>query len=330
MDKVRVGIVGTGGMGRTRAKWLKANNNVEIAAFCDITENAEEVAKQYNVSLINKYEELLARKDIDAVTLSIPNSLHCPYTIQALEAGKHVLVEYPMATTTDEAKKMAEVAVQKKLILHPGHTMRFEPQHIMCKEKLSIIGRLVFTTVFLWYGRGIGKWYADPAARGDTFTFLNYHHVDQFRDLFGEVAWVDGNLDDKLGPDGKFVRTSGVLMLGFVNGGCAFTMQGHGLLAPNNINRCIVGENGYLEEIFGENIYDYKQRKLFLVSDKGREEVSLSSIDPYEEDTNIYIKEILGQSKVVIPAEEGIKTVEVCNAAARSAKEGKRISIMNL
>ena len=327
MDKVRVGVVGTRGMGKTRAKWLKANKDVEIVAFCDITEKAEELAKQYDAPLIKSYEKLLVRKDIDAVTLSIPNNLHCPYTIQALEAGKHVLVEYPMATTTEEAKKMAVVATEKKLVLHPGHTGRFEPQHIMCKEKLPVIGRLVFTTIFLWYGngRGIYGWYAEPEARGDTFTFLNYHHVDQFLDLFGEVSWVDGNLDDKLGPEGKFVRTSGVLMLGFLNGGCAFTMQGHGLLAPNNINRCIVGENGYLEEILGENIYDYKQRRLFLVLNNGREEITLPLVDPYKEDTDVYIKKILGKSKVVGPVEDAIRVVEVCNAAARSAKIGKRI-----
>lgn len=325
MDKVRIGIVGTGGMARARAKWLKVNESIEIVAFCDITEKAEEVAKEYNAPLIKKYEELLARKDIDAVTLSIPNSLHAPYAIKALEAGKHVLVEYPMATTTAEAKKMAEVATQRKLILHLGHTGRFEPQYVMCKEKLPLIGRLVFTTSFLWYGRGIYRWYADPEARGDTFTFLNYHHIDQFRSLFGEVAWVNGNLDDKLGSEGKFVRTSGILMLGFVNGGCAFSMQGHGLLAPNGINRCIVGENGYLEETFGENIYDYKERKLFLVLDKAREELPLPAIDPYKEDTDNYVKEILGRSKIIVPAGEGIKAVEVCNAAARSAKIGKRI-----
>ena len=327
MEKVRIGIVGTGGMGRTRAKWIHSNKNAEIAAICDITEKAKEVAKQYDAPLITRYEQLLEQKDIDAVTLSIPNSLHFSYTVQALEAGKHVLVEYPIAATTEEAKKMAEVSAEKNLILHPGHTMRFEPQHIMIKEKLPLIGRLVFTTIFLWYGRRISGWYADPEARGDTFTFLNYHHIDQFRDLFGEVAWVDGNLDDKIGPDGKFIRTSGILMLGFANGGCAFTMQGHGLLAPNDINRCIVGEHGYLEEQLGENIYDFQQEKLFLVIDKGREQIPLPSIEPYQEDTNNFINEILGKSKIVIPPEEGIKTVEVCNAAARSAKEGKRIYI---
>ena len=106
MDKVRIGIVGTGGMGKTRAKWVQAGKNAGIAAICDITEKAGEVAKQYDVPLITRYERLLEQTDIDAVILSIPNSLHFSYTVQALEAGKHVLVEYPMATTTKEAKRM--------------------------------------------------------------------------------------------------------------------------------------------------------------------------------------------------------------------------------
>lgn len=327
MDKIKIAVVGVGGgMGRTRLKFLLTNSKVEVVGICDKLDKAKQLAEQYGLSLITNYEELLIRKDIDAVTLSIPNNLHFPYTLKALEAGKHVLVEYPMANKVEEAARLAQFAKEKRLILHPGHTMRFEPVHKVFKENLPSIGRLIFTTLFLWYGSGspIGNWYGDPEARGDSFTFLCYHHIDQFRDLFGEVAWVDGVLDDKIVSEGRFGRTSGTLMLGFVNGGCAFTTQGHGLLAPNNVNFCLVGENGYLESTPGENIYDYNKYKISLVTRNGKEQLTLPSGDPYQEDTGNFIKEILGEMEIKVPSEEAVKTIEVCNAAARSAQQGKR------
>lgn len=324
MNKVRVGITGLGGQGKTRAKWLSENPNVEIVALCDVSEKAKEIAAQYNVPLIQNYSELLRKTEIDAIILSIPNKLHSIYSIQALKAGKHVLIEYPIATELEEAEQMLEIAAKKNLILHPGHTMRFEPDHLALKQNLFRIGKMVFTTAYIWYGRFIYKWYGDPELRGDTFTFLNYHHIDQFRDLFGEVEWVDGILDDKTEGTETFVRTSGIAMLNFVNGGCAFTMQGHGLLAPNDISRYIVGEKGYLEYSDGQ-ASGTKEKSLFFVTDKGREKIVMPDIDPYKEDTDNFINEITGKIQMVVSPEEGLKTLKVCKAAFRSAQEKKRI-----
>lgn len=320
MNKVHLGIAGIGGMGRTRAKWLSKKPNVKIVAFCDVSEKAKETASQFKAHLFKNYSEFLKKSETDAVVLSVPNKLHSIYTIQALQAGKHVLVEYPIATEVEEAEQMLEIAAKKNLILHPGHTMRFEPDHLALKQNLFRIGKMVFTTAYIWYGRTIFKWYGNPELRGDTFTFLNYHHIDQFRDLFGEVEWVDGILDEKTEGTETFVRTSGIAMLNFVKGGCAFTMQGHGLLAPNDITRYIVGENGYLELTSGT-----EKEKVFFVSEKRKEEIALPDIDPYKQDTDNFINEITGKIQVVVSPEEALKSLKVCKAAFRSAQEKKRI-----
>lgn len=324
MNKLRIGIAGTGGMGQTRAKWLSENNNVKIVTFFDVTEKAEETAALYKIPLIKDYQEFLLKTGIDAVVLSVPNRLHSVYAIQALKAGKNVLVEYPMAIAPEEAEEMVELSIKKGLILHAGHTMRFEPLHTAVKQNLSRIGKMIFATGYIWYGRTIYRWYGNPELRGDTFTFLNYHHIDQFRDLFGEAEWVNAVLDDVPGEKGGLARASGTVMLGFKAGGCAFTMQGHGILAPHDVSRCIVGEKGYLEYA-GEQKSGSHEKNLFMVTDKGREKIPMADTDPYRKDTDNFIKEMLGEIKMAVPPEEGLRTLRVCKAAFLSAREKQRI-----
>ena len=171
---VKVGVVGIGGMGKKRVKFLRMNKNVEIVAICDITEEATKLADLYDTSfLVKNYPEFLAIEEMDAVILCVPNNLHFPYSVQALKAGKHVLVEYPMALSVEEAEEMTLLTKEKGLVLHPGHTMRFEPEHIAIKNNLDRIGKMIFVSGYLWYGRNMLKWYGNHKLRGDTFTFLN-------------------------------------------------------------------------------------------------------------------------------------------------------------
>lgn len=138
--------------------------------------------------------------------------------------------------------------------------------------------------------------------------------------MFGEVEWVDGVLDEEQRQD-VFLRTSGIGMLKFIKGGCAFTLQGHGILAPNDITCCIVGEKGYLkcsrEE---ENI-----RSLYLITEISKEKIELPEVDPYQIDTDNFINEIKGKTNIVVPPEEAVRTIKVCRALAQSAREHKRI-----
>lgn len=97
MLKVRVGVVGVGGMGRAHLKSYFALPNVEVTAVCDVDkEAAEKVAVENSIpNVFTDYNEMLSINNLDAVSIVTPNYLHAPISIAALEAGKHYCVRNP-------------------------------------------------------------------------------------------------------------------------------------------------------------------------------------------------------------------------------------------
>ena len=109
-DLVRIGIIGCGA-GRLHAREYVTLDDVDLVALAGLEEDrCRQVATKYGIPRIYRdYTELLAQPDIDGVTICVPNHLHAPMTIAALEAGKHVLVEKPMATSVADGEAMAKV-----------------------------------------------------------------------------------------------------------------------------------------------------------------------------------------------------------------------------
>ena len=116
MGKLRIAIVGCGGIANQKhMPSIKTQaDKAEMVAFCDIIpERAEKAAKEYGVEgakVYTDYKEMLADTsiEIDVVHVCTPNVAHCPITVAAFEAGKHVMCEKPMAHNTEDARKMIE------------------------------------------------------------------------------------------------------------------------------------------------------------------------------------------------------------------------------
>ena len=111
--KLRVGIIGCGGIANGKHMPALAKlDTVEMVAFCDIVEErASKAAKEFgtpDAEVYTDYRELLEDKSIDVVHVCTPNSSHAEITIAALESGKHVMCEKPMAKTAAEARQMVE------------------------------------------------------------------------------------------------------------------------------------------------------------------------------------------------------------------------------
>ena len=138
MDKVRIGIIGCGGIANGKhMPSLKKLADVEMVAFCDIiVERAEKAAKEYGVEgakVYTDYHELIARDDIDVVHVLTPNREHSQITVDALNAGKHVMCEKPMAINSAEAKRMLDAAKATGKKLTIGYQSRFRPDSMYLK-----------------------------------------------------------------------------------------------------------------------------------------------------------------------------------------------------
>jgi predicted dehydrogenase len=116
MSKIRVGIIGSGSICRHRhaPEYSALSDDVEIVAFADrVPERAEWCAKKFGGKAHEKWEDVVAQRDVDAISVCTSNYAHAPITIAALNAGKHVLCEKPMATSLDEANAMIEAASRR-------------------------------------------------------------------------------------------------------------------------------------------------------------------------------------------------------------------------
>ena len=127
---VKVGIIGCGGIANGKhMPSLKKVPGCEMVAFCDIVkERAEKAAKDFgtpDAKVYTDYKELLADKSIDVVHVCTPNRSHSFITVDALESGKHVMCEKPMAINSAEAKKMVDAAERTGKLLSIGYQSRF-------------------------------------------------------------------------------------------------------------------------------------------------------------------------------------------------------------
>ncbi|MBE6692729.1 MAG: Gfo/Idh/MocA family oxidoreductase [Ruminococcaceae bacterium] len=139
-EKLRIGIVGCGGIANGKhLPALKALPDVEMVWFCDIIpERAEKAAKEYGVEgakVCTDYREILEDKSIDIIHVLTPNRSHSTITVDALEAGKHVMCEKPMAINAAEAKKMVDAAKRTGKKLTIGYQNRHRPDSLYVKTE---------------------------------------------------------------------------------------------------------------------------------------------------------------------------------------------------
>lgn len=126
-SEVRVGVIGTG-MGRLHMQAYSEIPGVHIVAICDLNQTeARQFADKYGAShVFADYRDLCALDGLDAISIAVPNYLHAPFTLAALEAGLHVLCEKPMATTLEDAEAMVAKAREtgKRLMVHMNNRFR--------------------------------------------------------------------------------------------------------------------------------------------------------------------------------------------------------------
>ncbi|MBR5514864.1 MAG: Gfo/Idh/MocA family oxidoreductase [Clostridia bacterium] len=165
MDKVRVGIIGCGGIANGKhMPSLAQVKECEMVAFCDIVvEKAEAAAKKFGAEgakVYADYKELLEDKTIDVVHVCTPNRSHSFITVDALEAGKHVMCEKPMAINTVEAQKMIDAAKRTGKKLTIGYQNRHRPDSLYMKQEAmdGTFGEIYYAKAIALRRRAVPTW----------------------------------------------------------------------------------------------------------------------------------------------------------------------------
>ena len=201
-EPIRVGVIGTGFGAAVHIPALKHLPDFEVAAVCSRrAERARAAAAEHDIPTVcNDFRDLVSDRDIDAVVIAAPPYLHHQMTLAALEAGKHVLCEKPMARNLAEARDMAKMADRAGVAAMVNHQFRFLPLRSRIKELVDegYLGEPHAATLTVFrssladpHGRPFG-WLMEYDKAGGMLGATGSHHIDALRWWFGEITAVAG------------------------------------------------------------------------------------------------------------------------------------------
>ncbi|MDK8193533.1 Gfo/Idh/MocA family oxidoreductase [Paenibacillus sp. UMB7766-LJ446] len=339
MSKIKVAVFGCGAIAERRhIPEYAANENVELVAFADpIVERAEKMAETYGGKAYSSYEELLASEEVDAVSVCTPNYLHAPMAIAAANAGKHVLVEKPMAVTTEEGEQMIEAAKKNGVYLMVGHNQRLMPPHIKAKEILDSgkLGKVLnFRTSFGhpgpegWSVDGAESWFfrkeeAIMGAMGD----LGVHKSDFIRYLLDdEVSEVAGFIST-LHKENTKVDDNATCLLRMKSGAIGTLVASWTQYRAGDNSTVLWCENGVMKigtvegdevivELTNGTVETYKVGAMAT----NEKQVPSGVIDAF-------VESIVTQTPPSISGEEGLRSLQVILAAFESEKTGQIVKL---
>ena len=217
---MKLGIVGSGKIVQEFLPWLAQSPVVEVAALCSTQRSAAQakaLCEQYGVPLhTTDYEELL--KAVDTVYVALPNLLHTAYTRAALEAGRNVIVEKPLAPCAAEAVQLADLARKKGLFLFEAVTTLYMENYHKLRQLLPRVGPVKLVQCnFSQYSSRYDAFCAgqvapvfDPNQAGGALMDLAVYNISYLVGLFGEPQQVHYTANVERGVD-----TSGILTMDY-------------------------------------------------------------------------------------------------------------------
>lgn len=343
MKKTSFGVIGVKGIGRAHMEAIISSEKAELLAVADINEKEGKfAASKYGAEWYRDYEKVLERKDLDAVTVCTPHFLHHPMTVKALEYGKHVLVEKPMARTVREADAMIQAARKRGLKLGVVFQHRTDP--VSCEIKRLIesgeIGRIyralmescIFRTQAYYDSDAWrGKWATEG---GGALINQTIHQIDLFQWFVGMPVKLQGWISTMY--HNVEVEDIASAIIQFANGA-------HGVLQVGTVDVIstrrfeICGEKGKIEKtentrlaLLGKPLTEYIAQKEKWGT---RPEYRWTEIKPKAESRGghralieDFASAVLEDREPLVNGEEGRKALEIVNAVILSSFEEKPVS----
>jgi predicted dehydrogenase len=222
----RVALLGNGWIQDFHARGVLAHPHGELVAVANHREeSARAFAERYGIPRVTTDWEALARDpEVDAAVVATPNALHAPQAVALLEAGVHVLVEKPMATTVAECDRMVAAARASGASLMVAHCWRFRDEVVALRDRIATgdLGEIVKTRGYGVHANwGPEGWFTDPElAGGGALPDMGVHAIDTARFLLGdpEPLRVCAAIGTRYAKGRYTVDDDGILLIGWSNG----------------------------------------------------------------------------------------------------------------
>jgi xylose dehydrogenase (NAD/NADP) len=323
MEPVRWGILSTAHINRLVIPPAQASEKVDLIAVASRDQRrAEDYAREWRIErAYGSYEALLEDNDAEAVYISLPNSLHCAWSVRALEAGKHVLCEKPLSRREAEVEEAFVVAERVDRILMEALMYRHNPQTRKLRELVAegAIGNLRLVRAAFSFTM------PDPEnvrlrrdVEGGGLMDVGCYCVSGCRLLAGEPQKVYG--EQLLGPSGVDVVFAGTMR--FAEG--VFGEFDCGLVLPSRDELEAIGEDGSL---FLDDPWHARQPRIELHRDSDVETIDLEPVDSYGLELENMSDAIRGRAKPLLGRDDARAQARVIEALYRSAGSGEPISV---
>ncbi len=323
---MKTGVIGVGSMGKNHAR---VNSEMSVlAGIADQDEaTARPLAERFGVDYFSDYKELLS-SDIDAVTVATPTVTHFQIAMDALKAGKHVMVEKPICPTLEESEKLVKAAEDAGLVLAVGQIERHNPVVRFARDSIEQ-GR--FGDVVSISARRVSSF---PGRIRDVGVLLDLgiHDIDVIRYLAQSPVRSVYALGGKRQND-KFEDHANIL-LEFQNGILGFIEVNW--LTPMKVRKLsITCMENYVELDYIKQSADVSSSQVSGMLDTTDlyrlpiefdiRHVSLKKQEPLRNEHEDFINSIQDNSKPLVTGADGLETLRACDAALRSIREGRRI-----
>jgi len=324
MDKIRIGLTGLGYIGQIHLKLLMENPQVEVAGVCDISRKALETVKnQYQLEkLYSNFGEMIEEEEIDGVVIATPPHIHVQQALLALKKGLYVMIEKPMSTTLEEAKKIYDVAKNtNKLMI--GFSLRFHGLYMKVKDYIES-GKLG-DIIFQWH-IALGKtpptpWIKDVRKSGGMINEHSVHMIYYFKWFAGAVKEVNAKCwrlqEDSTIEDNavvNLIHESGAVSTILQSWTASHRWRRWGLQLTNGT----VTVEGYLEGPYKITCKDNTLEEGYF-----KEPVE----DMYRRELKHFIECIKREEKPTVNEKDGIEVQEIVEAIYMSAREGKSVKL---
>lgn len=324
MKKVRWGVLGTANIATGKVlPAMQQGSYCEISAIASRTlGKAQADATQLSIpKAYGSYEELLADPDIDAIYNPLPNHLHVPWSIKALQAGKHVLCEKPIALTAAEAQSLVDVAKQHPhLKVMEAFMYRLHPQWQRARQLVleGKIGALrTIQSFFSYYLDDPNNVRNRADSGGGGMLDIGCYTISLARFIFGaEPRRVFGIVE--YDPKLKIDRLASSI-LDFGLGTSTFTC-GTQLSSYQRVN--IFGTQGRVEIEIPFNAPTDRPCKIWYQHGDQTEEILLDVCNQYTIQGDLFSQAVLNDTNVPTPIEDAVANMKVIEAVFRSAKSG--------
>jgi myo-inositol 2-dehydrogenase/D-chiro-inositol 1-dehydrogenase len=328
MNKIKIGIIGTGYMGGVHAQLFAKHEQTEVAAVYDIIpERMEAVGRMTGARVMENAEQVLETSD--AIVVTTPNTRHTQLAIAAAQMGKHVLCEKPMATSMDGAKAVFEAAQSGTGVFQVGHNRRFAPVYVKLKELLAEDKP---HSVHIKMNRGdlqIPEWTSDHEITGRFLYETTIHMFDMVRFQFGEaeemIAYGSQHTYNEIDNFSVLLKFKNGLHATFCSSAEAswlFPFErvevfcGHRTILTQEMENLTDSHLGDSNSQPGLS-HDFRHFSWHKEAKEDRW--------GYTQENDAFINAILNGTAPLVTAMDGYKSVELVEACYKAVKTGERI-----